>query len=767
MRKLCLFAAPFFIAALAGCYWLSPAALAAAGGGALALLFPAVFLLGERGREVRRRLIPILLGFGAGAIWTALWTVLFFLPAQGVVGDHTSLTATAAGYPEPNARGSQVEVELHTSGGAVRAILYLTGEEVVEPGDTLTCRGEVVSASYARGETVFWHAARGISMLIYPDGAVEVTRAEGVPLRFFPAVTRRALTDALDRCLDGRAAPLVTALLTGDTGGLDTALTQGLNQSGLAHTVAVSGMHVSFLTQMVYLLLGHRRKLAAAVMLPVLVWFVLMTGAAPSVVRAALMHGLILMAPLLGREADGFTSLAFALVLLLLVNPMAAAGVGLQLSFAAVAGQLAVSGRLFAFLSGLCPGKGRKGLPWRLLGGVRNFVWATLSSTAGALLFTVPLTALYFGRLPLIAPVANLACLWAVSFLFMGGAVVGVLGLVLTPLGQLAALPVNLLAAYFVWAAEGLGSLPFASIPLNTAYLALAFPVAYGGVLLFALLPRSRGRVRPAVALACTVLPLSAAVLFSALSAGSSALTLSVLDVGQGASAALVSGGATALVDCGGNSLDDPGGVAADYFQSLGFSRVNFLILTHCHSDHVNGLEVLFARMEVEHLFLPRVMAGDEDSLEGEVLALAAEEGCRIHWVETEEYDLTLGDTRITLYPPMGDGGANEEGLFVLAQAGDFSALLTGDANETVEAMLVRYLDLPRVDVLVAGHHGSKYATSDTLLDAVEPSAAVISVGWNSYRHPAPECLERLWRRGINIYRTDQTGTVTVTVGAG
>ena len=116
----------------------------------------------------------------------------------------------------------------------------------------------------------------------------------------------------------------------------------------------------------------------------------------------------------------------------------------------------------------------------------------------------------------------------------------------------------------------------------------------------------------------------------------------------------------------------------------------------------------------------------------------------------------------MSLFAPLGDGGANEEGLSLLVTAGEFDALITGDMNQVVEARLAKK-DLPPVELLVAGHHGSASATSRTLLDRVKPETAVISVGNNSYGHPAQETLTRLDERGVAIYRTDRMGTVTLT----
>jgi competence protein ComEC len=213
-------------------------------------------------------------------------------------------------------------------------------------------------------------------------------------------------------------------------------------------------------------------------------------------------------------------------------------------------------------------------------------------------------------------------------------------------------------------------------------------------------------------------------------------------------------------VDCGGSGVDDPGDVAANYFASRGESQLDLLVLTHFDSDHMNGVETLFYRMDVDTVLLPDVET--EYGQRERVLELAQAEGAKVIFV-TETTRFALGETaELTVYPPLGSGTSNEEGLFVLGSAGSFDTLITGDADSFVEKMLVKYYNIPDIELLVVGHHGSAGSTSDELLDGLRPELAAISVGYNSYGHPAAETLERLAAREIRTYRTDEDGSVTI-----
>ena len=241
-------------------------------------------------------------------------------------------------------------------------------------------------------------------------------------------------------------------------------------------------------------------------------------------------------------------------------------------------------------------------------------------------------------------------------------------------------------------------------------------------------------------------------------------LTLTVLNVGQGQSVVLRAGERTAVVDCGGSAQRNAGDLCADYLGTFGRSRVDLLVLTHFHADHANGVLELLARVKVDVLAVPDVER--DDPLRRELFSAAEESGTQI-WLIRDDETVELGPTRLTLYAPLGAGEANEEGLSLLCETGRFSALLTGDMGADVEARLVKYGALPEVDLLLAGHHGSQNAASQLLLDTVEPSLAAVSVGYNSYGHPAPETLRRLEESGCSIYRTDLQGNITVTVGPG
>ena len=239
-------------------------------------------------------------------------------------------------------------------------------------------------------------------------------------------------------------------------------------------------------------------------------------------------------------------------------------------------------------------------------------------------------------------------------------------------------------------------------------------------------------------------------------------MTAAVLDVGQGQSVLLRAGNYLTLVDCGGDGPDNAGDVAADYIQSQGLSRLDLLVVSHYHADHANGIPQLLKRVPVSAIALPDVE--EDDPLRREILALAEEREIEL-WFIREDTHLYLGEEQtFIIFPPVGqEGDTNELGLTVLATVGEFDVLLTGDMGGETEKLLLQQKKLPDIELLVAGHHGSRASTTPELLRAVKPELAVVSVGQgNRYGHPAQETLERLAAAGADIYRTDLQGTVVV-----
>lgn len=730
--------------------------LYAAGG---VLLLALAWLFAARKQKYFRRGLLILLPLVVSLAYFAGYDHLVRQPIEDRCGAASDFTATVCDWPQATERGARVTVELEGYHRA-RAVLYGEAELLAaRPGDTVTGTAQWQSAAHFDSDDVTHFNARGVYALLYGREDVRLSAGDGDALRWLPQRAGKAFREKVAAIWDdARVSGFLTAELTGDKSAMDDGDYLAMQETGLAHLFAVSGLHCAFLVTLLALLISRRQRLLCAVTIPLLLFYMVMVGMSPSVVRACIMQIFLLIAPLFRRGSDPLTSLAAALLVILLCNPFAAASVSLQLSFSATLGMVLLSPRLYKLLTGWYKGK------CRLLRTALCFVAANLSATLSAVVFTAPLTAWYFRIFVLVAPLSSLLAVPAAGWSFMAAFVTALLGFVWLPLASLLGWISWVLVRYILWIANGMMSWRYHAVYFTNPYLVYWLLFLYAAFIGCAATPD--GKRKYLLASALSVLTLTAAIWVNRQDYQYGVLTALTLDVGQGESVILTSGGETALVDCGSsNSYKDPGGLAADTLHSMGVRELSAVVVTHYHADHTNGLYEVLRRIPVQTIYLPDIE--DEYGVRERLVSLAEEKGAQVTYVTKETAD-TLGDTVLTIYPPVQSGGdLNELGLTAQASTGDFDLLITGDMSGSTEKKLVETYALPDIEVLVVSHHGSRYSSNIRFLKSVTPEAAVISVGDNNYGHPSEETLQRLLAVGADIWRTDQQGTIRITVNGG
>lgn len=698
--------------------------------------------------RTRRKLLLVAISWGIGFLWCMGYQQLVCAPAQRFLGEGKAFAATVTAYPKETDYGHSIQVEVHPKDDrAFRALLYLAeGGGNLEPGDQLTGTGNFVDASVRREHTTHIYTAQGIFVLGKKVVLTQVRHTDRDSPRWWLTRASHWLVEQLDCLYSGEAAGILQALTAGDQSGLSDRFRSDLSRTGLSHITAVSGMHLVFFVEFLLLLPGGRRW-KSVLALPLLVFFALFTGASPSVVRAAVMEGILLLGNLLLREYDSWTALTVALFVLLAQNPFAIGSIGLQLSFASVVGI-----RLF-----MPKRQEREEVPpkwkqwlWRL--------WQSVALTLSAMVFTLPLSVYYFDNISLIAPLANLAVLWCIPLLMGGGFLTGLLAGVALPLAKLLTLPVSLLANSLTAAIHWFSLRPFAALDGTSPWMRLWLLFTYLLLLLYYLGKPKGWKV--AGLFGVSVAALVTLVVGYRQTMSNCAMTTQVLDVGQGQCVLFVSQDHAAVVDCGGSGMNSAGDKLGNQLELLGIRKLDALILTHYDSDHINGLEALLERTRVTQVIAPTPEADSQDAETVKTLCARYD----IPWNQLKRDEtLSVGAGRLEIYAPLTEGKSNESGLAVVSTVHDFDVLITGDMDKATEKKLLKAKPLPDVEVLVAGHHGSSYSTGKELLDATTPEAAVISVGEeNSYGHPGQATLDRLKERNIAVYRTDLEGTITI-----
>jgi competence protein ComEC len=716
---------------------------------------------------------------GGGAlagIWLALVPLL--AAGAGVVGGTERLAAMDAGALEARngsratARGFVTAVPRRSDGVVSVRVATAAGRlliEAPEPIPELPVGREVRAGGTLR-EPAPWEAD-----YLRRYGIGEVLKAESVELTGRRRGGLAALADrvrdraevALERGMGEREAALARGFVLGQDDRIDPATVDDFKRSGLAHLLAVSGQNVLLLALLAVPLLAAlnlalRTRLICVLALIAL--YVPVTGAGPSIQRAAVMGAAGVVAVLAGRPRSRWYALLLAAFATLALNPLASGDVGWQLSFAAVVGIL-----LWA--------EGIRGWVTRRLG-VRQMPgplsWQRALAEGGAVtvaatLATAPLMAHHFESVSVTALPANLLALPAVAPVMWLGMLAAIAGqapfLPVEPLNSLNALLIAYIAQVAHWMARPEWALAEMALPL--AALIAAYPAMLGvGWLARAWAGRRAGlALRPG--------PLAVLVLGVALALGSlwrgddgakgeelataagrpAGLEVTLLDVGQGDAILLEpADGDPVLVDGG-----PPDSQITDRLAEEGAERLAAVAVTHDQLDHAGAVEEVLGAVPVEALAYAH--AGRE------LIADARAAGARP--VKVAEGDaIRSGSLRLdVLWPPPSllDGrpdDPNPLSLVLLARWRDFSMLLTGDAEaESVP------LDPGPVDALKVAHHGSEDADLEALLDRIAPRAAVISVGEdNPYGHPASATLATLEAHGVPVLRTDLDGSVEITV---
>jgi competence protein ComEC len=707
------------------------------------------------------------------------------------LGSH-AIQATTVDEPRPHGDRQQLVVDdvaiLGPNGEAVpatgRILVWLPRGLVVDAGDRLRFESDLEEPEDFDGFAYRAYLARqGVAAIASTQQATVIDHQLGaMPEALHSA--RGWLLTGLNELVPEPEAALAAGILLGVRSGIDPAVNDAFARAGLTHVVAISGWNIAIVAALVAaatrplarLPLG--RGLAALAAAGVVASYVLLTGASPSVVRAALMAGALLFARLGGSRSHAMSALMLAALVMVLAAPAVVWDVGFQLSALATAGLIWFGAGFEARLR-----------RWPAL--IREPVALTMA----AQVTTLPVVLLNFERLSLIAPLANVLVVPLVPLVMLASALAAVVG------ATHASLPV--VGDVLAWAAGGAAwlylrlmvlvgqvaaAVPFASLDLAApAWLAAVwYPGLYLASRRIEAQPADTpvsdavvvagsfvGRVTRPVPLATATMATIA--LLTLLTRPDGRLHLVVLDVGQGDGILIVAPtGETALVDGG----PDPDLLMRRLGERLPFwqRRLDVVVMTHPHEDHVAGLVPALERFQVGTVLEPG--REYENPTYPRFVALAHREPGAIFRLARAGDVIALGDAArlAIIYPtdrdaaaPLLDADINNASIVMLLESGHFRALLTGDAKAPVEAQLLQRGIIGSVDVLKVGHHGSESSTIPEMLAVLRPRVGIISCGiGNAYGHPHAITLEHLGAvPGIAIHRTDQDGTVEVVADGG
>jgi competence protein ComEC len=575
----------------------------------------------------------------------------------------------------------------------------------------------------------------------------------------------------ISRCAPGEEGFILRALLLGDMGSVSKATKDAYTRTGINHILSISGFHISIVVLFVFyvLLLAAKsseflllhfniRRLILTLTLPVIFFYLLLSGGAPATVRSVIMITAYIIAMLLERDVDPLNSLMLAAMVIITCSPPALFDLSFQLSFLALWGIVVLTPLLIA--------------PFREIEGTfRHKLILFLMVSISATFTTLLPVGYYFHRATLTGLVSNFL---VVPLMGYGAVVLGFSALPFIYWFPAAAKLLLITAAFLVRLSNMIISL-LARLPmlpvLNPTKTDLALFFIFLACISFVKFQRTK------VVLCSLIAALFILVkLVSTMVNGCERnLTITFFNVGQG-EATLISfpNGKRMLIDGGGSpragGMDTGERLLAPAFWRMGFNRLDYVVLSHPHPDHLNGLKFIVSNFDVGEFWESGIPSCSEDY--GSIKRTLAKRGIPVRSIHAATPPIDIGAVRIEPLAPFyvnvstsqcPDEDLNESSLVFRLKYADFSVLFTGDIGFATEEKLVRHPQKLSCTVLKVPHHGSRYSTSKPLLIAASPRVALISAGYkNSFGLPSPRTMSLLHDRGIKVYRTDLDETIEI-----
>lgn len=705
---------------------------------------------------MQKRAIIFIIGLIIGLAWSIAYTSVQTNKIESIDGKTMFVTAVCEDKVRYGDTYAMVDIKITDGAGENFSATLFDFDELLpelKAGETIKATLSFSRADIRYGETYMYDLADGTLMTAYLESDIIVTG--DISILDYPRRITNTLEEIIEIIFPEDVSHFMTALLTGvrDDYYDDIELSNNMSHAGLAHVIAVSGMHLSLVVAMV-IALGGRRKALFFGTLAILL-FITMIGATAPILRAGAMYLILLLSQTIHRESDTITTLFAILAVILLINPLAIHSISLQLSFAAMFGIILLAPRMLNGFMSLFDSKKMNTVLYSVIMSITAVACVSIS----ACIVSTPLVAWHFGYITMYGVITNVLTYAVVAVIFCLGYFACGLYLIVPALGYFLANILAFGARYIFFVCEKIANFPYSVLYVQNFVFVLWLGYVY---LIFTMAMTLKGKraTRPVLPICLSAITLCACILLVNYKADTADGTVTVLDIGQGQCIILRDETETLMIDCGSTkTLANAGDVAIAELVSNGVYDIDVLMLTHLHSDHANGVTRLMYQLDIGQIIMPENPNDDDDML-SDILALAEEKGIEVTFINSDKI-LTLGDIEIEIYAPIGDKDTNESGLLFYCDIEGFTTMITGDVSSSVEKEFIASKNYSQADLLIVGHHGSASSTSLAFVSAINPKLAAISTGYNTYGHPTSVAMENATIFGAKLYRTDLNGTLT------
>jgi len=572
----------------------------------------------------------------------------------------------------------------------------------------------------------------------------------------FSVLIRNKIKNVLGQLIPTPYNYLLTGMLLGEKTFISPQIKEVFIEAGIMHILAVSGLHVGIIAVALFIFLNilripEKAKLIIVVLL--LIMYAFITGFRPSVVRATIMFSLLIGGKLINRNRNMYISLFLAAFLILLINPLILYDAGFLLSF-----------MVTFFIIYLAP------ILQELFSNIVNWVKNPLSISVAAWLGIFPLSAYFFNKVSLISIISNLFIVPLTGIAVILGFIIFFVGLISIPLASLIANINYYILILITFLAKSFSSLPFSFV--HTAQPLVIFIFLYYLMLFFIIEIFYRKifplklKIKATILILSTVLVLIIVQILYPLDN----LKVNFINVGQGDCILIEAPKKyNILIDGGGtpqSTYDVGSKIVIPYLRRKGINKINLLVLTHPHLDHLEGLLPVMKEFKVD-LVLDSGLICDISEYR-EFISTIKEKNITYHQAKVGDNFVFSKNFEILLLNPLYSSNLYKESDFNNASIvvklfyKNSKFLFTGDIEETAEKRMLIWQNILKSDVLKVAHHGSASSSSLEFVNEVDPIIAVISVGKNQFGHPSPKVIERLEDKNIKVYRTDENGTIII-----
>ena len=688
-----------------------------------------------------------------------------------------------------------VEVENGEKNVSVKRI-FVNTEKIpnVKIGNIIKVRGKLRQFEEAANKGNFDSRKYYLSLGFYGKieaGTIEVINSEYSGIRQGLYELRMEIIERLEKlCSDNKGIfsiinnknGIIGAIILGDKTDLDSDIKELYSVSGIAHILAISGLHISFIGMAIYRLLRRRFRFlfSAAVSIPVVLSFGIMSGLGISTIRAIIMFILKIIGEVLGRKYDAITAISLAGLVLLVQNPFVVCNSGFQMSFGAIIAIVLILPIVEEILN------------------TDNKIIKVLSANFTISLVMNPILAWNYYELPTFSFLLNIVVVPLMSVVIVSSIVGIFCSCIMFGFGKVVIFPGCGILELYTFLCNIINKSSVASIVVGQpkvtiiiVYYAILLVVLFGlknirtkytraekerniikketGLVLEKKAKKER-RIKGQnvkLRLACIVgfLLLNCLIYYIP----NPGFYITFINVGQG-DGILIHGdnGTKVMVDGGSTSEKQVAkNCIVPYLKAEGIGTIDYSIITHTDKDHISGiLEILennnSNRIRIKNLVMPDINMKDDTY--NELIEKAKLKKINVLYIKKGD-TLSLGKTKIKCIYPETTTTASDKNDYctVLSVKNKTSKiLLTGDISKEIEEKIKDDIE-ENYTVLKVAHHGSNYSSSEKFLKKVNPKYSIISVGKNnSYGHPGNETMERLRKQGGVIYRTDEKGGITI-----